>query len=803
MEKYKPREIEKKWQKNWRESGIYQASDEVKGKDNFYHLVMFPYPSGNLHIGHWHNFAGGDVYARFKKMQGKNVMAPIGFDSFGLPAENAAIKHKVHPKDWTEQNIEKMRAQLKSIGGIYDWQREIITCDPSYYKWTQWIFLQLYKAGLVYKDKVPCNFCPSCKTVLANEQVTEGECERCESQVVQKEVEQWLFKITDYAEALLKDLEGLDWPEATKTMQRNWIGRSEGWEIRFKIAGSNLDVPVFTTRIDTLFGCSYLVLAPEHPLLKNAKLKSKNSKFVEEYIKASKKKTEKERISQLGEKTGVELRGIKAINPANNRELPVFVADYVLMHYGTGAVMAVPVHDSRDWDFAKKYNLSFLKVISGGKKDQVYEGEGLLVNSGRFSGMKSETARERIGQWLNKKGLAQKKVYYRLRDWLISRQRYWGVPIPTVFCQKHGWQPVKDLPVLLPDIKEFRPSGSCKSPLANSKEFVQTVCPECGDPAQRETDTMDTFVCSSWYFLRYADPHNDKELASASKIKAWLPADLYIGGSEHSVLHLLYARFFTKALKKIGLIDFSEPFLKLRHQGTILGTDGQKMSKSKGNVVDPDQQVQKYGADAVRMYLCFMGPYNQGGPWNPNGIVGIDRFLNRVWGLFQKQIPLKGSNKHEKLLHQTIKKATEDIEAMRFNTAISALMILVNGLTADKEGLAKDTLKKLLLLLAPFAPHVAEELWHQLGEKESIHCQQWPEYNPKLIKEQKIQLVVQINGRVRDKLEVDSNISKEKAEQLTLERENVKKWLSGKTVKKVIFVPDKLINIVCAEFSVI
>jgi leucyl-tRNA synthetase len=744
MKIHNPQKIEKKWQRIWKELGIYKTYDRVKGKNNFYHLVMFPYPSGDFHIGHWYNFAGGDVYARLKRMQGKNVMSSIGFDAFGLPAENAAIQRGIHPKTWTDRNIKRMRKQIQSIGGVYDWEREIITCDPSYYKWTQWIFLQLYKAGLAYKAKVPCNFCLSCKTVLANEQVINGGCERCESQVIQKEIEQWLFKITDYAEDLLKDLETLDWPETTKIMQKNWIGRSEGWQIRFRVAGCDLDIPVFTTRIDTLFGCSYLVIAPEHPILKNSKLKVRNSKFVKQYIEKAEKKTERDRISEIAEKRGVELRGIKAINPVNGREVPIFVADYVLMHYASGAVMAVPAHDNRDWDFAKKYNLSIIKVISGGRADKAYEGEGVLVESGRFTGMISETARERIGQWLHKRGGGEKKVCYRLRDWLISRQRYWGVPIPVVFCKKHGWQSVKekDLPVLLPSIRDFRPTSRCQSPLANSKKFMETVCPKCGGPAQRETDTMDTFVCSSWYFLRYADPRNEQEFASDSKIKAWLPVNIYIGGAEHSVLHLLYARFFTKALKKMGWIDFPEPFLSLRHQGIILGSDGQKMSKSKGNVINPKEQVKKYGADAVRMYLYFMGPYNQGGPWNPNGVVGVYRFLNRVWGLFRAQIPAEKQKfdlrKQEKLLHQTIKKVTEDIEGMRFNTAISALMILVNELSANREQLTDNS----------------------------------------------------------DRFEVDLNISKEKAKELTLKRKNVKRWLLSQTIKKVVFVPNKLINIV-------
>jgi len=849
---YNPNKIERKWQRLWEKSGIYETPDKVRGKKSFYHLVMFPYPSGDLHIGHWFNFAPADVYARLKRAQGFNVMSPIGFDAFGLPAENAAIEHKIHPKTWTYKNIRRMRKQLKSIGAIYDWKREITTSQADYYKWTQWMFLQFYKKGLAYRAKVPCNFCPSCKTVLANEQVVEGKCERCDSQVIQKEIEQWLLRITDYAEPLLKDLENLDWPEKTKIMQRNWIGRSEGAQIEFKIQNSKFKIPVFTTRTDTLFGATYLVIAPEHPfvasLLKNRasiygsegeeedkvlfafqKSKIKNIKAVENYIKKSKKKTERERISKIKEKTGIEIKGVKAINPANNREIPIFVADYVLIHYGTGAIMAVPAHDQRDFDFARKYNLPMIEVIkseelgirnqelgeksllitSNGRYEGAYEGEGILINSGRFNGIKSEVARERISQWLGKRGLAKKAVYYKLRDWLISRQRYWGAPIPMIYCQKCGWQPVseKDLPVLLPKIKDFRPTDEGKSPLAKSKNFVETNCPKCQGPAQRETDTMDTFVCSSWYFLRYTDPKNKKEFASREKIRTWLPINMYIGGAEHACLHLLYSRFFTKVLKNLGYFHFKEPFLTLRHQGTILGPDGQKMSKSKGNVVEPDQQVKRYGSDTVRIYLCFMGPYSQGGPWNPKGIVGVYRFLQRVWNLIARRKSRREikDEKIEKLIHKTIKKLTSDIENFRFNTAISTLMILVNQFTASSKQLTENNLKTLLLLLSPFVPHVTEELWQRYILKipnskfkirNSIHNQPWPKYNPKLIKEEKITLVIQVNGKVRDKIEVETTISEKEAEELSLSRERITKWIGGKKIKKVIFVPEKLINIV-------
>ena len=814
--KYNPQKIEAKWRRIWEKSGIYFAKDRVKSKKNFYHLVMFPYPSGDLHIGHWYNFAPADIYARFKRMQGFDVMSPIGFDAFGLPAENAAIKRGIHPRVWTHKNIEKMRGQLKSIGTIYDWPRELVTCEPEYYKWTQWMFLQLYKAGLAYREKVPANFCPSCQTVLANEQVVDGKCERCDSQVIQKEIEQWLLKISAYAEPLLKDLDNLDWPPTTKLMQKNWIGKSAGYNIKFEIRNSKFEISVFTTRIDTLFGCTYLVVAPEHPIVQNLKSKIQNPKFVEEYIREANKKTERERISEMREKTGVELKGIKAINPANGREIPIFAADCVLAQYGTGAIMAVPGHDQRDFEFAKKYNLPIKMVICPNYPapscpilDNAYEGDGYLVDSEKFTGIKSLIAKERIGEWLAKKGQAEKKVYYRLRDWIISRQRYWGSPIPMVNCSKCGWQPVKekDLPVLLPSLKDFRPTGTGQSPLARSEKFVNAKCPKCAGPAERETDTMDTFICSSWYFLRYADPKNKKLFASVKALKAWLPVNIYIGGAEHACMHLLYARFFTKALKDLGHLNFTEPFSKLRHQGIILGPDGQKMSKSRGNVVDPDEQVRKYGSDTIRLYLSFMGPYEQGGPWNPSGITGIYRFLNRVWDILENS-KLKAQNSKlqpktknlnlERLLNQTVKKVTEDIENFRFNTAISALMILVNEMQRAAYELNHGSVRTLLLLLAPFAPHITEELWHCVtpGVTQSVHNQKWPEYDPKLTEEEKIQLIIQINSRVRDKVEAPADISEEEAKALALKRENVRKWLEGKKIKKMIFVPKKLVNIV-------
>ena len=888
---YNSQKIEKKWQRVWKKTGIYQA-DLRRAKKPYYNLMMFPYPSAEgLHVGNVYAFTGSDIRGRFRRMQGYNVFEPIGFDAFGIHSENFAIKKGIHPKILIKRNIAHFRQQLKNLGCIFDWKRVVDTTNPNYYKWTQWLFLQLFKAGLAYRKKAPVDWCPSCKTVLADEQVIQGKCERCDSEVIQKDTEQWFLKITDYAEKLLKNLDWIDWSEKTKFTQKNWIGKSEGTEIKFPITellrsksegekegevlfdsdsqlpsviakvekkeSSSTSIDVFTTRPDTLFGCTYLVLAPEHPIINNLKYQTElpagsegeeenkfsspisNLKFVEKYIEDSKKKTERERVSEVKEKTGVELKGIRAINPANNREISVWVADYVLYHYGTGAIMAVPAHDQRDLDFAEKYNLPVIEVIrsyfqkkellrrtplvvSDGRLKKAYEGEGYLLNSGRFDGMKSETARDRITEWLSKKERAKRAVYYKLRDWLISRQRYWGTPIPMVFCKICGWQPVKekDLPVLLPEIRDFQPTKEGKSPLAKVKSFVDIPCPKCGDPAERETDTMDTFVCSSWYYLRYSDPKNDKVFASEQKLKTWLPVTIYIGGAEHAVLHLLYSRFFTKVLKELDFVDFKEPFLRLCHQGIILGPDGQKMSKSRGNVVDPDTQVAKYGSDAVRMYLCFMGPYNQGGPWNPKGIEGIVRFLTRVWNLFDglkdKEEETQTKNeKLERLVNKTIKKVEEDIENLKFNTAISALMILVNQLTLNSEKksqisngagnkqLAKNYLKTLLLLLAPFAPHLSEELWQnfiirgsKFEIKNSIHGQSWPKYDQKLIKEKIISLIVQVNGRVRDKIEVEFDISEEKAKILALSRDKVQKWITGKEIKKVVFVKEKLINIV-------
>lgn len=815
---YNHQKIEKKWQKIWDELAVFEAKN-TSTKPKFYCLDMFPYPSGDgLHVGHPRGYVATDITSQFYRRQGYNVLHPMGWDAFGLPAENYALKKKIHPNTSTQSNVKNFTKQLKSLGLSYDWSREINTTDPEYYKWTQWMFLKLYENGLAYRKKVPANFCPSCRTILANEQVVDSRCERCNSEVVQKEVEQWMFKITAFADSLLEGLHKLDWPENTKTMQRNWIGRSEGAEIDFVIEGKKSVLKVFTTRPDTLFGCTYLVLAPEHPLIQKLELDILNFKEVRQYLISSQKRSERERIAETKEKTGVELNGIKAINPANNRQIPIFVADYVLLSYGTGAIMAVPAHDQRDLDFANQFNLPVIEVIksdqppklpdkapfivSGGNYQQAYEGKGVVINSGRFNGLDSETAKQRIIQQLEKEGVARPAVHYKLRDWIISRQRYWGAPIPMVYCPQCGWQPVKekDLPVLLPNLEDFQPAGEGKSPLAKSPEFVKTTCPNCGGEAQRETDTMDTFVCSSWYYFRYADPLNKKEFTSSSSLKKWLPVDLYVGGAEHAVMHLLYARFFCKFLHNLGLVDFDEPFLKLRHQGLILAAGGVKMSKSKGNVINPDDIVRDFGADTLRTYEMFMGPFSEAIAWDTRGMIGVRRFLDKVWKLKAKIKEVK-SEELSKLLHQTIKKVSEDIAKFKFNTAISQLMILTNEL--EKQSVIPiEAYKMLLHLLSPFAPHLTEELWQEINQNKEVKLkdlfqeQPWPKHKKELIIEETVQLIVQVNGRIRDKIEVRADIDQKEAQTLAISKEKVHKWIDGKEIKKIIFVPGKLINIV-------
>jgi len=798
---YNHKKIESKWQKYWKDKKVFKANDN-SNKQKFYCLDMFPYPSAHgIHVGHLKGYTFSDVISKKKIMEGYNVLHPMGWDAFGLPAENFAIKTGVHPAESTKKAIENIKKQLIVSGLGYDWDREVCSYDPDYYKWTQWMFLKLYESGLAYKKKAGVNFCPSCKTVLANEQVINGLCERCDSEVEKKYLNQWFFKTTHFAERLLLDLDNIEWPEKIKTMQKNWIGKSKGANIYFNISGLDKKIDVFTTRVDTLFGCTYVVLAPEHPILSQLKDKITNKEEIEKYIKNSGKKTEIERLAEDKEKTGIELKGIKAVNPINGIEVPIFVGDYVLFDYGTGAIMAVPAHDQRDYIFAKKHNLPIIKVIKSNKeniliKNKAFEENGILIESSQFTGLESEEARKQMTEWLEKENMGQEVIHYKLRDWLISRQRYWGSPMPIIYCEKCGEVPVseKDLPVKLPDIKDFKPTGDGQSPLAKSEKFVNTKCPKCGGKAKRETDTMDTFVCSSWYYLRYSDPNNKKEFASRDKIDNWLPVDLYIGGAEHAVLHLLYARFFSKFLFDKKLINFEEPFLKLFNQGTIY-RNGSKMSKSKGNVVSPDDLISKYGADTMRLYELFMGPADQSTEWSDNGVVGCSRFLKKVWDLREKAKECGEKKEINKLVHKTIKKVTRDIDNFRFNTAVSSLMILVNEMEKQEE-ISIEYYEKLILLLAPMTPHLSEEIWNKLDKINSIFYVDWPKYSSELIKEDKVNIIIQINGKVRDEIIVETGVLEEEVKNLAISQEKVKNWIEGKGIKKIIFVPDKLINIV-------
>ena len=813
--KYNPQEIESKWQQKWAEDKLYEVGED-NTKPKWYALTMFPYTSGDLHIGHWYAMAPSDVHARFKRMQGYNVLHPMGFDAFGLPAENAAIKKGIHPFTWTMQNIDNMRRQLKSIGAIYDWSREVITCLPDYYKWTQWFFLKLYDAGLAYRDKAPVNWCPSCQTVLANEQVVEGFCERCGTAVTRRDLEQWFFRITQYADELMQH-NSIDWPEHIKLMQRNWVGKSEGVEISFALDHPEADereIRVFTTRPDTVCGVTFMVLAPEHPLV--ARLTSPAIKGeVEEYIRRSRQQTEIERLSTEREKDGVFI-GAYVANRLNNKSVPIWIADYVLMGYGTGAVMGVPAHDTRDFAFARKYNLPIRVVVAppgwqGEKLEEAYTEPGVMTNSGRFDGLPSQKGIDAISDSLEQKGWGKRTATYRLHDWLISRQRYWGTPIPIIYCDKCGIVPVPeaDLPVLLPEDAEFKPTG--ESPLKHNEQFVNTTCPQCSAPARRETDTMDTFVCSSWYFLRYASPHDNTAPLSADKAKYWLPVDLYTGGAEHAVMHLLYARFFIKAARDMGLIDFDEPFTRLFNQGIIIA-EHQKMSKSLGNVITPDTYISELGADVVRAYLMFIAPWERGGDWDDSGISGISRWLNRVWNLVpgkyrynEKTSPAvrqKAEQDLSRIAHQTIRKVTDDLERIRFNIMISTLMEFTNYLSEVKEtGTVappawKECIDTLMLLLAPTAPHLAEELWIQTGHDYSIHNQNWPQWDEKLAKDEEITLVVQVNGKLRDRLAVPVSITESEAKRLALESQRVKAHIECKGITNVIYVPGRLINLV-------
>lgn len=822
-DRYRFAEIEEKWRRRW-ESGDPYSIPDFSDNPKFYCLEMFPYPSGKLHMGHVRNYAIGDVVARFKRMRGYDVLHPMGWDAFGLPAENAAIKHGIPPAKWTWDNISEMRHQLKQMAVSYDWQREIATCHPGYYRWTQWFFLEFYKRGLAYKKKAPVNWCPACATVLANEQVVHGRCERCGTDVERRELSQWFLKITDYAERLLRDLQKLQgWPDKVRIMQENWIGRSEGAEIAFDVVGFDEKITVFTTRPDTLFGVTYMVLAPEHPLVDKLTAPERRAE-VEEFVRRARNLSELDRTSGEAEKQGIPI-GASCVNPLTGEAVPIWTANYVLLEYGTGCVMGVPAHDQRDFEFARKYDLPIRVVIQpeGAAIDvrdmtAAYDGNGVLVNSGPFNGLPNKQAIPEITRHLEKMGLGKRTINYRLRDWLISRQRYWGCPIPIVYCKGCGTVPVPEgqLPVILPPDVAFKPSG--QSPLVDAEDFVNTSCPACGGPARRETDTMDTFIDSSWYYFRYVSPRDEERPFNIDAVGRWCPVDQYIGGVEHAILHLLYSRFFTKVLFDMNLVDFEEPFANLLTQGMVL-KDGAKMSKSKGNVVSPEDIIAQYGADTVRLFILFAAPPERDLEWSDQGVEGCYRFLQRVWRLVNslgdeiRTAPaqpagyLVGVNRGlRRLTHYTIKKVTEDIdERFNFNTAISAIMEMVNGLyqyrdrvpAVDRDpAVLREAVEHLLLLLAPFAPFIVEELWERCGCQGSVHRQPWPQYDPEMLVEDSVTMVVQINGKVRDRVLVPADISLSELEALILSQPRIQALLEGKRILKIIPVPGKLINIV-------
>lgn len=850
---YNHKKIEKKWSTRWKKERLFELSDKyipTKRSKAMYILDMFPYPSGaGLHVGHPMGYIASDVLSRYYRAQGKTVLHPMGWDAFGLPAENYAIKNKIHPKVVVKQNVARFKKQIDRIGFSYDWSREINTTEPQYYKWTQWIFLKLFEHGLAYKKETPVNWCPSCKTVLADEEAEGGVCDRCSTKVERKNIEQWMLKITAYAERLLTDLDTIQWPEKVKRMQRNWIGKSAGALIDFDIHAaphfplSTFHFPhirVFTTRPDTLFGATYLVIAPEHQLIKELGDTIKNNKEVAAYVRVAINKSDQERITEGKNKTGVRLEGITAVNPANKKEIPIFVADYVLPHYGTGAIMAVPAHDSRDFDFAKKYNLPIVQVINSGQKEKElpYEGDGALINSGEFDGKRVTQAAKEIV----KKVKGTFKTTYRLRDWIFSRQRYWGEPFPVVFCQhckkeiesllaKHkipkdissswssvvsskfslgellnpGWISLKekDLPLTLPKVKKYEPTGTLNSPLAVISSWVNTRCPRCGGKAQRETNTMPQWAGSCWYYLRYIDPRNKKELVNTKKAKSFLPVDIYIGGVEHAVLHLLYARFWHKFLYDIKAVPTAEPFYQLKNQGLILGPDGEKMSKSRGNVINPDDIIDRYGADALRLYEMFMGPFEDAKPWSTDGIVGLARFLERVWNIYEKK-PKKSAStvrnkKLERVMHYTIKKVGEDIKNVHFNTAVSALMIASKEIDATHD-VPQWVYDSFIVLCAPFAPFIAEEIWRvMLGHKHSITKEKWPTFNARMLVRDEVVIAVQINGKTKGTVTVDQGSEKETVIGALKKDKKLVAHIENKIILKTIFVPDRVINLVIKQ----
>ena len=806
--KYEPKNFEKKWQERWQEENVFSASNGDTTRPKFYGLIEFPYPSGQgLHVGHPRPYTAMDIVARKKRMDGYNVLFPIGFDAFGLPTENYAIKNHIHPAVVTKQNIAHFTEQLKMLGYSFDWDRVVDTTDPSYYKWTQWIFLQLYKHGLAYKATMPVNWCTSCKCVLANEEVVEGVCERCGAPVIRKEKSQWMLKITEYAQRLIDDLDDLDFIERVKTQQKNWIGRSTGAEVTFK-ATTGDEIVVFTTRPDTLFGATYMVLSPEHALVKQWLEGGKlaNADEVTAYQKIAASKSDLERTELNKEKTGVRLEGVRGVNPVNGKEIPIFISDYVLSTYGTGAIMAVPAHDDRDWEFAKKFGCEIIEVVSGGEDVQqaaftAKDETGILVNSEFLNGLSVKDAIPVITKWLEEQGIGAAKVNYKLRDWVFSRQRYWGEPIPMVYCEKCGWVPLPEdqLPLVLPDVESYEPTDDGESPLSKMTDWVNTTCPHCGGPAKRETDTMPQWAGSSWYFLRYMDPHNDKALASKEALDYWSPVDWYNGGMEHTTLHLLYSRFWHKFLYDIGVVPTKEPYAKRTSHGMILGEGGEKMSKSRGNVVNPDDVIQAYGADTLRLYIMFIGDFEKSAAWSDNAVKGCRRFLDRVWNLAEMVTDDPDcSEKNEGAVHRTIKKVSVDIEAMKFNTAIASLMALVNDFYQN--GLSKGDMEQLLLLLSPFAPHMVEELWETMGyaaKRGGMACRQpWPKYDESKTVESVVTLAVQVGGKMKTTIQVPLDSDEETVVKTAMADNKVAKLAEGMELVKTILVKNKLVNLI-------
>lgn len=797
--KYEFLDIEKKWQEKWEREQVFHVENNTE-KPKFYGLIEFPYPSGEgLHVGHPRPYTAMDIVARKRRMQGYNVLFPIGYDAFGLPTENYAIKNKMHPREVTKRNIARFTQQLKMLGYSFDWDRCVDTTDPAYYKWTQWIFLKMFEKGLAYKNSMPVNWCTSCKCVLANEEVVNGVCERCGSAVVRKEKSQWMLKITAYAERLLNDLDDVNYIERVKTQQRNWIGRSTGAEVDFGTTEGD-KLTIYTTRADTLFGVTYMVMSPEHPYLEKWKDRIKNYAEVAAYRDESARKSDFERTEMQKDKTGVRLDGVAGVNPASGKEIPIFVSDYVLMSYGTGAIMAVPGHDTRDWEFAKKFDLPIIEVVRGGNVEEAAYTDcetGVLVNSGFISGLSVEEGQQKMFAWLEEKGCGHRKVNYKLRDWVFSRQRYWGEPIPLVKCDKCGWVPVPEeqLPLLLPEVESYQTTDDGESPLAHMDAWVNTTCPHCGGKARRETDTMPQWAGSSWYFLRYADPHCDTALASPEALNYWTPVDWYNGGMEHTTLHLLYSRFWHKFLYDIGVAPTKEPYQKRTSHGMILGGNGEKMSKSRGNVVNPNDIVARYGADTLRLYIMFIGDFEKSAPWNDNAVKGCKRFLDRVWDLAEHLRPEEGySSENESAVHKTIKKVGDDIENMKFNTAIAAMMGLLNQL--EKNGCTVGEFRTLLRLLAPFAPHIAEELNERLGGREMLACAAWPDFDESRTKDEVVEVAVQINGKVRSVVAFPADADAARVRELALEDEKVSAAVEGKQIVKAVVIPGKIVNFV-------